>query len=475
MLIDAKDWAEALEDVVSAVPKKASGNSFSDRLKSSVGLNKAEVGTGFKLSRERYEEVVKTVTSHLEPKKLFNYHLLEFFTGAALGYGTRQVVRTALVGMGVGVLGGVSGAVAVGAGGGAVAGLLNEYRHQVQKNYREAAADSDKKEEFKKKLFGRWTPNDRRRLVIATAKGAAFGALGGLVGLEIKSLIDAGHLEIPKFGQVTPPTLNPLEPSPGGHQVGESLNQGSQGPGLDQSTTSQHLPSSEMAPPPTHITHPDVVNQPPGLNQTIPAPSHPSPTQFETNPHPIQPVANPETSVGQTDLGQGINQHQPVSPYEGGGSSGSQVAGSSPYTEASSGQNPITTQVNHLPSNFPSAHEAAGAHPAVSSAGQIEAHIQDINQVVIPHNSTAWGQMEAFLHQAAPDQKFDNDDIKQLTKVFLQENKIFEPGEVTRDEYVKLINAGWRSSRFIPSGAQFPVSDSVKKTAFEIVKRKLGQ
>lgn len=128
------------------------------------------------------EAVRKGIRNRLAKIKIFGQPASDLFAGMVTGAGVRQAAR---LGLAIGGLGGLPYFAAVGAAGGGATRGVKEYLHQrrdiKQENSEELAKIRSRfKREFRTAKFV-----NKTKLATAMAKGAAYGAVGGIIGAEI--------------------------------------------------------------------------------------------------------------------------------------------------------------------------------------------------------------------------------------------------------------------------------------------------
>lgn len=139
--------------------------------------------SGRRISLGKAGEMVGKAWGVLDQKKFFGKAVTDIIVGGIAGAGVKLALGAATGGTGGALVGGAVGAVKAG---------IQEYRQMNREN----SSDAEwKRKNLKEKLF-----TNKKRMAVAVGRGAAFGALGGAIGVEITDFFQGNGFDVPGLG-----------------------------------------------------------------------------------------------------------------------------------------------------------------------------------------------------------------------------------------------------------------------------------
>lgn len=152
-------------------------------------------------TREQLAQLSQAIKKRIERAKVFGQPLPDFLAGALTGAAAKQAARWGLMSGG---FGGFPAAAAAGAAAGATSAGAREYLRQRREIKTE---ETEEAKSIKAKLKNEWRilkSVDKARMGKAMARGAVWGAVGGVVGASVVDMLHGGegiHEVQEKIGQ----------------------------------------------------------------------------------------------------------------------------------------------------------------------------------------------------------------------------------------------------------------------------------
>lgn len=396
--------------------------------------------------RERFSSAVSNITEKTflgqklyGDRRVLGVPIAEVVADMAVGFTAKQALRGAVMAGTASTLGAFGAAVAAGAVVGGSAAGLKEWGRQVGENWRqplppEAVGRLDKIRERLKDL----KPNDWKRVGMATARGAVFGAAGGFIGAVVADVL---------FG--TTGSNAPFPAPEGAAQVPEVPPPSVEPPPAEVATPSAEIPETvpavetvtvEPTEPVAAETVSPEATQPVDTAPTVTNTATPSPTEFvssttptdvsasgpglatptETATPPVPPTITPTTELP------GIGTPEPETPTP---TTDTSSTDTTPPALTQPAQPPLTGEAPPPSgSELPPAQAAPGVgEPASDISGlthETSEYINNLGDYAMVEGDNPWRVAEGILHTADPNRTFSNAEIQTLTKAICEKSDI---------------------------------------------------